>query len=497
MSLVRNLVRPNLYLDSVALMRCSREIAALDGIEEAALMMATPANQRIMADAGVLTAEGEGAAPGDLVIALRARDEAAAGQALAAAEAFLARPAGGAKAGEAWQPKTLRAALKSLPEASLALISVPGDYAAAEARKALRRGLDVMIFSDNVPIEQEIALKQEAWRLGRLVMGPDCGTAIVQGVPLAFANTVPRGDIGIIGASGTGIQEVSTLIARGGHGISHALGTGGRDLKAEVGGLSTLAAIDLLEADPGTRHIVLISKPPAELVARRIVQRLAGSAKSFTLCFLGSGPLDLPANARQAATLREAACLALGRELPDAAPGAPDHPPLAPGRTQIEGLFAGGSLCAEAQVIMRAEGLEIASNVPLPGVLPLAAAGEAHRLIDLGDDDYTRGRPHPMIDPSVRDAAIEVALADDQVGVVLLDLVLGFGAHADPAGHLAACLARHAADGRLIVASVTGTEADPQPRSAQVEKLARVGVRVAGSNAEAVQLAIAGLRRRP
>src|SRR5580704_9603583 len=98
-----------------------------------------------------------------------------------------------------------------------------------------------MIFSDNVPIAEEASLKHEARERGLMVMGPDCGTAIIGGVPLAFANAVPRGDIGIIGASGTGIQEVSTLIARAGRGVRHAIGTGGRDMHAEVGGLTTLA----------------------------------------------------------------------------------------------------------------------------------------------------------------------------------------------------------------------------------------------------------------
>lgn len=505
MSIIINAVRPSFYMDSVALMRCSKDIAALDGIEDAALMMGTPANRQIMTDAGLLATDGEAASAGDLVIGIRATDRAAADQALAAAEAFLEQPARGHAAGaEGWQPKTLRAGLKAMPDANLALISVPGDYAAAEARKALNGGLDVMIFSDNVPIEAEIALKQQGREAGRLVMGPDCGTAIIAGVPLAFANEVPSGNIGIIGASGTGIQEISCLIARAGKGISHAIGVGGRDLKAEVGGITTLMALDLLDADPSTQHVVVVSKPPASTVAARIAARIAESGKTFTVCFLGGEPIDLPANAKAARTLRDAARIALGQAPVDNDPrpsgfaGGAATASTIRERTEICGLFAGGTLCAEAQVMMRDAGLAVASNVPIAGVSSIDVAREnRHRLIDLGDDRYTQGRPHPMIDPAVRDQPLGEALNDPKVGVILMDVVLGHGGHHDPAGHLASSLSAFSAEGRLIVASVTGTDADPQIRANQVAKLERVGVKVAPSNAEAVTVAIDGLNRRP
>ena len=280
---VRNAVRRGFYLDSVALMRLSREIAAMPGVGQAALMMATPANKAILADAGLLDAEGQDATANDLILAVNAAAAEVAEEAFQAACAALdrQRSAGGAAGSTA--PRSLRTALREQPDASLALISVPGIYAADEARKALRSGLDVMIFSDNVPLAQEVALKQEGAALGRLVMGPDCGTAIIGGVPLAFANRVPRGAIGLIGASGTGLQEVSCLIAQAGKGISQAIGVGSRDLSGEVGALSTLAAIDLLDADPTTRHIVLISKPPHRRVAASVLDRIGRSAKPFTI----------------------------------------------------------------------------------------------------------------------------------------------------------------------------------------------------------------------
>jgi FdrA protein len=486
---VRNAVEHGVYLDSVALMRLSREIAALSGVEDAALMMATPANKAILADAGLLAAELPAAGANDLILAVRAQGAEAAEAALAAAKRLLARPPSLGHSALANRPRSLRTALGVQPGANLALISVPGDYAAAEARKALRSGLDVMIFSDNVPLAEELALKREGKALGRLVLGPDCGTAILGGTPLAFANRVPRGDIGLIGASGTGLQEVSCLIATAGRGISHAIGVGSRDLSREVGALSTLAAIDLLDADPATQRIVLISKPPHPEVLATVLARVKESRKRFTLCLLGAVGMELPPNATATATLSAAAEDALGARL--AAMPAPSPLPAAR-MGHILGLYAGGSLAAEAQLVLIAAGRPVASNAAVPGAAPLAAAApRSDRIIDLGADEFTRGRPHPMIDPAVRSDTLKRALTDASVAVVLLDVVLGLGAHPDPAREVAGVLAGAPADRPHLVASVTGTEADPQVRSRQIATLIGAGVRLAPSNAGAAALALA------
>ncbi len=487
MSIIVNEVRHGTYLDSVALMRIAQAIRALPGVEECGLLMGTPANRRILDEAGVLAAEGKDAGPGDLVIAVRAIDGASASSAIAEARRRLEQPAARGAVNGNWAPRTIRAAVTAMPGANLALISVPGAFAAAEAHKALMRGLNVMMFSDNVSLEDEIALKQLARGKGLLMMGPDCGTAILSGVPLAFANVVPRGAVGIIGASGTGIQEVSCQIARRGGGISHAIGTGGRDLKQEVGAITTLSAIDLLEDDDATRHIVLISKPPAAVVAHAVLERIGRSRKRFTVCFVGSAPRDMPPNAIAAETLEDAAALALG--MPLVAPVRD----AGTGRGFIRGLFAGGTLCAEAQTILRNAGLTLASNVPLDGVDGLPAGPTHHTLIDLGDDAYTVGRPHPMIEPAVRDEPLKNALADASCAVVLLDCVLGHGAHPSPASHLARILEGRGAGSPVIVASVTGTDADPQGYSAEVARLEAAGVCVAASNADAARLAIRSL----
>ena len=485
-------VRTGFYLDSVALMRISREIEDLAGVSAASLMLGSASNKDLLRDAGLLDEASEGAGSNDLVIAIRADGPGALQAAFAAAEVALRGPAGGERQGGGWNPRSLETALRALPEANLAIVSVPGDFAAREARRAIERGLNVMLFSDNVAVEDEVALKALARERGLLMMGPDCGTAILAGAPIGFANAVPRGDIGLIAASGTGLQEVACLIARAGGGISHGIGVGGRDLGARVGGAMTLAAIDALDRDAATRRIVLISKPPDPGTARRIAGRIADSRKRFTLCCIGMEKMDLPENASQAATLREAAGDALAgadaaepRDTLDAARR------LARPGGGLRGLYSGGSLCAEAQAVLIAAGIDVVSNVPIPGAAMASSEAESgHRLIDLGADEYTRGRPHPMIAPAVRDAPLAAALADPSVGVVLVDVVLGHGAHEDPAGRLAAVVAVHGG-GPAVIASVCGTEDDPQIRSDQVAVLRETGIVVAESNAGAAETAAA------
>ena len=480
MSVVRNAVRRGFYLDSVALMRIGAALEERPGVARAALMIGTPSNLALLQEAGLL-ADAE-AGPNDLVIAVAATVPDAADAALVAAAELLDRRRSDAKDSGGTKPRSLAGAIDTLAGANLALISVPGVFAAGEARAALRRGLNVMIFSDNVPIADEVALKREARERGLLVMGPDCGTAMIAGAPLGFCNVVPSGGIGIVGASGTGTQEVMCLVARLGEGVSHAIGTGGRDLKEEVGGATMLAAIDALDRDTATGRIVLVSKPPAEGVARRLLDRVAASRKEFTICFLGAAKLDLPRNACFAPTLRDAAELAAGHKLGPTPPA-----PRASARRR-RGLFAGGTLCAEAQLVLRRAGMAVASNAPVPGV-PISGD---NLLLDLGADEYTLGRPHPMIEPAVRTPLLVEALNDPEVGLVLLDVVLGWGGHADPAGAVAEAIVG-AGRRKLVIASVCGTDADPQNRAAQVAALQGAGVIVAPSNAQAAELAAASL----
>ncbi len=487
MSAVLNLVRRGYYADSVALMRVSRGVAALAGVEAASLMIGSSSNLALLRESQLLAADGASAKPDDLVIAVRAKSAAAARAALVEAGRLLeARPA----RAEGGFPRSrgFAAAAAALPEANLALISVPGAFATAEARRALESGLHVMMFSDNVPVADEVALKRLALAKGLLMMGPDCGTSIIGGAPLAFANAVPRGDVGIISASGTGLQEVSSLLARAGRGVSQAIGVGGRDLKDAVGGLMSLAALDALDADPATRHIVIISKPPSAKVATKLLARVGRSRKPVTVCLLGARGAKLPRNAGFAPTLLAAAERAAGKRI-----RAVRNTPMASRKGWIRGLFCGGTLCAEAQLVLQEAGLEVGSNAPVPGARESGGNAPGHVLLDLGDDKYTQGRPHPMIDPELRNQMLAEALADPRIGVVLLDVVIGYGAHADPAGLVAAEMRRARRSGVLVVASVTGTEDDPQVYRRQVASLREAGLLVAGSNAEAAEAAAASL----
>jgi FdrA protein len=459
MSFVANRVEQGTYRDSVALMRVARRLSELEGIESAALMIGTLSNKALMREAGLLADDGEAATANDVVIAVRASDERTGRSALELALKLLAEKSHGHE--EAFpRARTLSGALELLPEADLALISVPGEFAAQQARNALERGLHTMVFSDNVPLEEEAALKRLARDKGLLLMGPDCGTALIAGTPLAFANAVPRGDIGIVSASGTGLQEVSSLVARLGGGVSHGIGVGGRDLDARIGALGTLAAIQALENDSGTRAIVLISKPPAAEVAARVLDAVSKSAKPFVICFLGLEKINLPRNARLAHTLCEAAELVTGSNVEPAKLAPPEK---LKGRF-VRGLYCGGTLCSEASIVFKMMG---------------APAGE---FIDLGADEFTRGRPHPMIEPELRTPHLRRALADPAVAALLVDVVLGFGAHASPAEVLIRALGR---SGKPVIASVTGTERDPQVYSRQVALLREAGVLVAPSNAHA------------
>ena len=494
---LRTLVRKSTYRDSVALMLLSKDVADLPGVERASAMMGTPSNQAILDEAGLLDEAGKTAGPNDLVLAVRARTAGGAEAGLAAAVARLDAPRPVAAAAGTYRPRTIDAAVKLLPGANLALISVPGLYAKAEAMKAIRHGLHVLLFSDNVSLEEEVALKRAAERRGLLMMGPDCGTAILNGVPLAFANAIPRGRIGVVAASGTGLQEVACLLAAAGEGISQAIGTGGRDLAEAVGGISMRMGLRALAGDPATEVLVLLSKPPAPAVLSEILAEVRRCPKPCVVRFMGAsilrgdrgegGPL-------WADTLEDAARLAVGlRRGTPAAPVPFDRPlgaveaearqaaaALAPGQRAIEGIFAGGTLAVEARLLLDAL---------------LGPDGAPYRITDFGVDEFTRGRPHPMLDGSLRREAIVRAAGDPRIAVILFDVVLGYGAHPDPAGDLGPALAaaretaRAAGRGLALVASVCGTEGDPQGRSAQVAALRAAGVLVMPSNAQAARMA--------
>jgi FdrA protein len=511
-------IKPSAYHDSVTLMLVAQAVLKLPGVQDAAVVMGTPANREIIAAAGLLTPEAVGARPDDLLIVIKAEDEASALAALAQADEILAAKAPRAETGAVQRPKSLAAAIAVKPGVNLAVISIAGRYAAGEAHTALENGLHVLLFSDNVPLEDEIALKELAAERGLLCMGPDAGTAIINGVALGFANAVPRGNVGLVSAAGTGLQGVTCGLARAGAGISQAIGTGGRDLSEAVGGATMLAGLAALQEDPGTGVIVLISKPPAAGVATRVLAEIKRSDKPTVVCFLGAepGPIEvagaIPAtNLTQAAAMAAAvaAGTATGANWCDAlvrleeasvsliALAAAEQAKLTPGQYALRGLFAGGTFCYEAQLILKNLPEPVYSNAPLvkANKMPDSHVSRGHVCVDLGEDEFTQGRLHPMIDPSLRNRRILQETRDPATAVILLDIVLGYGAHPDPAGATveaireAQCLAAAAGRHVVFVASVCGTEGDPQPLSQQEAKLRDAGVLVQPDNASAARLA--------
>jgi succinyl-CoA synthetase alpha subunit len=492
------LVRRDSYHDSVFLMSLSARLREMASLVAGHVVLATPANRELLSRDGFDARELAALGPTDLVIALRAETEPTLREAGRLVEALLssaAQPGGGGTAAE--RPVGFEEAWARLPHANLALISVPGTYAAYEAAKALERGLHVMIFSDNVPLEDEIALKRRAAELGLLVMGPGCGTALVNGKPLGFANRVRRGNIGLVGASGTGLQEVACQIHRFGGGVSHILGTGGRDLCAEVGGITTLAAIDELVADAETHVIGVVSKPPAPEVAARVIDRLRELSKRSMVFFLGDAPREDRDPVHAARDLTHAAWLAChlaaGQAITDDPAPEPGPDPtvlaarLTPRHTYLHGLFVGGTLATEALLALRAQGLVVASNLDHGAAPP----SEGHTVIDLGDDAFTQGRPHPMIEPGLRAEWITRLGRDPRTALLLLDVVLGSGCHPDPAAVTGAAIseARRENPGLVVLSSVTGTDLDAQGLAHERAALEEAGSVVLPSNVAAARLA--------
>ena len=512
---VKCLIKPSEYHDSVSLMLVARELAKMSGVSDAAVVMATEANKAILREAGLLTDDAQKANPNDMVIAVTASDILVVEQALEEADRLLHKKSEQDRVGE-YRARTLRGAAKANPDANVAVISVAGRYAAKEAWDALHMGLHVLLFSDNVSIEDEILLKQYAVEHGLLLMGPGAGTAILNGVALGFANVIPPGPVGIVSAAGTGLQEVSTLLAKRGTGITQGIGTGGRDLKEAVGGLMMMAGLQALQDDPATTVIVMVSKPPASRVAQKVLHQAAQSSKPTVACFLGGdfSGYEPGANVRFANTLEEAAslaaCLAIGEPLHGAAASADIDSQAAslrkriqPGQRYLRGLFSGGTLCYEAQVVWRELLPEVVhSNAPLDDTARLIESNisQVHTVLDLGEEEFTVGRPHPMIDNDLRIRRLLREASDPQVAVIMLDVVLGFGAHPNPLSELAHAIRKArslAAQNNcepVFIASVTGTEADPQRLSLQVAALEEAGVIVCDSNAAAARLAAHVLR---
>jgi FdrA protein len=528
MTIVKSEIRKGAYYDSVVLMQLQRSLLTLPGVIDAGAIMATPANRDLLAANGLLP-DATAANPDDLLIVVKAGSASAAAEALAQVDTLLTRKR--ATTGQEFRPRSLDAAIKQLPDARWVLVSVPGRYAAGVARDALALGRHVFLYSDNVTLDDEIALKQTARSKGLLVMGPDCGTAIVNGVGLGFANRVRRGSIGLVGASGTGLQAIISRIHELGEGVSHAIGTGGRDLKAEVGGITAHQALAVLARDPETRVIVIVSKPPAPEVAIRLLTAAQATGKPVVVDFIGYAPPGRRlGNLHFATTLSEAADMATqlvsgkvvngklvdgklvdgnersgNAQLPGTNLPATNLPSTNIPITNyyLRGLFSGGTLAYEALLMLQTVLYPIYSNAPITTYQLLSDPfhSQAHAIVDLGSDEFTVGRLHPMLDNDLRIRRLRQEAADPEVAIVLLDVVLGEGAHPDPAGELGPVIKEAISNwgignrGLEIVAIVIGTEDDPQDLRSQIDRLTEAGAVVFRTTNEAVEYVALRLSR--
>ena len=498
----------NSYRDSVMLMRMAGMIRQLEGVENAEVMIATDANKTILEFNKLLTDEIRASTPNDLVISVNAENREAAEKAIQKAEDLLLHGTGEVKRSMRYTAKSTSGAFAIEPGANLALLSIPGPLVKKDALKLLDKGLHLMIFSDNVPIEEELEIKQKALEKDLIVMGPDCGTAIINGTALAFANVVKRGRIGMICASGTGLQEISALISNLGGGISHAIGTGGNDVSDAIGGMTMKQGLQWLENDPNTEIIVIASKPAGKKTMAELQEIIKSCKKKLVVNFLGSGiPVSEDGGIYFTKTLEETARMALEimgistvslentrNQIPAiAAQEASKH------KTEkyLRALYTGGSLASEAGIICKELLQSINANVPLKNVESMTDPfrSSANCIVDLGADEFTLGKPHPMIDPEVKNQRLLQEAKDSEVAVLLLDFVLGYGIHPDPVGVTLPFIIRAQKiahdEGRYLtfVASVTGTDDDPQNRTEQVAMLQQNGVFVMPTNAQASLLA--------
>lgn len=489
MSVTKSEIRPGAYYDSVVLMELQRNLVELPDVEDAGVVMATPANLELLADSHLLTPDGKRANPDDLLIVVRANDNKSAQAALGKVDELIQQRR--SVISQEFRPHSLEAALEQLPEAKWVIISVPGRYAAGVAQSALDLNMHVFLYSDNVSIEDEVKLKENAREKGLLVMGPDCGTSIINGVGLGFANAVRRGPIGLVGASGTGIQAVSAHIHNEGSGITHAIGTGGRDLKSQVKAITTLQGLELLKSDSDTKVIVLVSKPPDETIAAQLLSAAQEIGKPIVVNFIGYPP---PArqfgNLHFSTSLKETADMAikLSNQGTEQIHKNEDNKPA---EGYLRGLFSGGTLAYEMLLGLQNILAPIYSNVPISEAQKLENPinSKAHSIIDLGEDIFTVGRLHPMLDNDLRIRRIKQEAEDPETGIILIDLVLGEGSHSDPASELAPVFKDILTKRKDIeaISLVIGTDEDPQEVDAQIKKLKDAGLLIFRDGLEVVE----------
>ena len=501
---IKSKLLPGVYTDSMSLMALSTKVNQLPGVEKAMIGMGTDMNKQVINDVGLMTPELEAATPADMMYVVQCDSEERCDEVLAEIDKM--RTERSDEQASSVRFSSTQQAVES-DNSDLVVISVPGEYAAGEARMALEHGKNVMIFSDNVSIEDEISLKQYAHEHGLLVMGPDCGTAIINNVGLCFANAVNQGPVGVVAASGTGSQEISVQIDALGSGISQLVGVGGRDLSEEVGGIMMIDGLNMLAEDDATKVIVLLSKPPADAIAEKVLAQARAINKPVVVCFIGSDNRVAEANLTITHSTTEAARQAVSLEGAEVPPVRPLEvnliTPFAEGQRFVRGVFCGGTICDEVFYVLKPRLGNVFSNVAKnqSDILPVGQKSHDNSLIDMGSDEFTQGRAHPMIDPSLRNARLVEEASDPETAVILLDFVLGYGSNEDPVGAAkesikqAFKIANEAGRHLEIVAYVLGTDRDSQGKVAQVALLEQLGVRVVSNVTQLGEIALELLKK--
>lgn len=496
-------VHKNRYVDSVTLMSIGDKVMSLSGISNAEVQMGTPANTEVLEELGyVLSSDIK---PDDLVFAVTGQTQEKIEEAFKFAESLLS--GGGTMAGQRKYHDIGDIDLSADPY-DIAQISLPGEYVLHEAKKALLIGMDLFIFSDNVPLEQELELKELGREMGRLVMGPDCGVGFINGVCLGAGSIMREGSIGIIAASGSGAQEVGSIIEKYGHGISNIIGTGGRDLYPEINGIEMLQAMKLMAEDNNTKVIVLVSKLAGLGVMNKILTEADKIQKAVVAIFLGSekslfeGHNVIPAFSLHEAA--EKACKLISEDVVDLHLSKKDLQETAQSeysrydsnQKYFRGLFCGGTFTEEALIYLN----ENLSGVNLNSNLKTRFADKlrdrhislGHTILDLGAEDFTSEAPHPVFDPKLRAKRLEKEIGDPETAAILLDFITGPGVAQDPFSLVIETIKKDMSNtGKHItyIANICGTEQDPQNIRENIRKLKECGVIVTQSNYESIRLA--------
>lgn len=503
---VKNYIEKNRYYDSVFLMKIARKLAQADDVENASIGMGTPLNKETITDLGLNTEDMGSAGPNDLIIAIKAKDKNACDN---AKEEFtrLVNEKNSSSLKNGY--RSISSAKNAVADSNLAIISVAGKYAAIEAKRALMNDMNVFMFSDNVDISEEVELKKLAKEKGKFMMGPGCGLSFINGVAIGLCSMVNRGDIGIAGASGSGIQEVMILLHRNGFGISHAIGTGGRDMSDEVGGITMIQSIKALDVDEGTKVIALISKPPAKSAFINVIEAIKKCSKPVVVHFLNGDNAILKENGilygetfdETAKMLMELSCghkVEVKKIFENELNIAEEIKKFAPSQKYFRAILCGGSLTDETLILWNKKGKDLYSNVAIDKKLMLSDPFVSYKnsIIDIGDEAFTKGRAHVAIDPTARVNRFIKEARDKETAIIYLDFLLGYALHSDPATVMAEAIIKEKENAKkegrhlLVIATICGSDMDPQDFEKQAKILKDAGVILLDTNLIAANISI-------